>query len=344
MFKTAAWGAMALLLITMTGCVASGSPTPPTPTDSHASPLEIAPNGDAAPRGRVQLANGTVVTDRGTLVRGAYWAVDHMGLLPDREDLADIRGLGLNALHLYGEMYGDGVPAGGYVDQIDVVVQWCGELGLYCVLTIGNGATGLSFDYQFATDFWNFYAPRYADMPWVVYEIYNEPEYLGAPSSDDTIQLNQDMYDLIRSHAPDTHVLFFSYSGLTNSAAVLQDVQRLDVDWSNASVAWHGYTSLSSNETCLTGMREAGINSIHSELPVGQCCDPGWDEEDPPWWSDPFVNTDKIRMAEENHTSWLTHIDVDYIHDDWRFKEPIEESGICWEPDYGTWPSEGCSD
>ncbi|MCJ7832386.1 MAG: glycoside hydrolase family 5 protein, partial [Actinobacteria bacterium] len=279
MFKTLAWGGMALLLITVTGCATSSDPTPTKPATSHVSPLEIAPNGDAAPRGRVQLANGTLVTDRGTPLRGAYWAVDHRGLLPDREALADLRDLGLNALHLYGEMYGDGLPAGAYLDQIDTVVQWCGELGLYCVLTIGNGATGLSFNYEFATDFWNIYAPRYKDKTWVVYEIYNEPEYLGAPSSDDTIQLNQDMYDLIRGHAPDTHILFFSYSGLTNADAVLQDVQRLDVDWSNASVAWHGYSGLSTNEKCLTGMRAAGISSIHSEMPVGQCCDPGWDDE-----------------------------------------------------------------
>lgn len=359
------WGGMALLLIQMAGCVMSNDPTvaatptvpsgvptatsyaadqtvAATPTVSPAAPT--ATPGDVAitPRGRVQIANSTLVTDRGTLLRGAYWAVDHAGRLPDREALARIRDLGLNALHLYAERHDDGLPVGVYRDQVDTVVQWCGELGLYCVITIGNLTDPGAFDYDFATAFWNIYAPRYKENTWVVYEIYNEPEQWTAPYSDDTIGLQQDMYDLIRAHAPDTHILLFSYASLSTADAVLQDVQRLDVDWSNASVAWHGYTDLATEETCLAGMRDAGINSIQSELPVDACCEEGWWKE--PWWEDPRVNTDKIRLCEENSTSWLSHINLDYIHDDWRFREKVIGSGICWEPDYGTWPSTTCSD
>jgi len=334
---------ISFLLIMTAGCGKTSDPEPAAaPAVSPAVPSATPEEVVTIPRDRVQLAYGTVVTDRMTLLRGAYWPVDFAGQLPKREALERIRDIGLNSLHLYGEKYGDGVPAGGYIDQIDTIVQWCGELGLYCVLTIGNGMEGGGFDYEFAADFWNIYAPRYKDKTWVVYEIYNEPEFWAPPYSDDTIRLQQDMYDLIRSLAPDTHILLFSYSSLSTADAVLQDIQRLDIDWSNASVAWHAYTDLATEEACLQGMRAAGINTINSELAVGQCCEPGWADE--PWWADPLVNTDKIRMAEENFTSWLTHIDLDYIHDDWRFRDRIIESGIFWEPDYGTFPGKGSSD
>ena len=336
------WG-LALLLVPLAGCASSGDPASATPGASFVPPFDMTLDGDAAPRGRVHVEDGTVVTDRGTLLRGVYWSIDWDGQLPDRQALADIRDLGLNAIHVFGES-DDGLPAGAYMEQIDTMVRWCGELGLYCVLTIGIGREYNEAKAWFGEDFWTVYAPRYKDVPWVLYEVYNEPEWGEAPYRDDTMQMEQDLYDLIRGYAPDTHILLLTYTGLVDADGVQEDVERLDVDWSNASVAWHGYgVDLEAEKECLLGMRAAGIVSMTTELPVGQCCEEGWVDEDPPWWSDPYVNVDKIRFAEENHTSWLTHITLEYIHDDWRFRDRIDDAGICWVPDYGTWPSASCA-
>jgi len=48
------------------------------------------------------------------------------------------------------------------VNEIDKIVERTRELGLYLVITIGNGANNGNHNAQWARDFWKFYAPRYA--------------------------------------------------------------------------------------------------------------------------------------------------------------------------------------
>ena len=62
-------------------------------------------------------------------------------------------------------------------DLITQIVDWCGELGIYClidwhVLTPGNP---LAPEYAGAEEFFRYFATRYAGKEHVIYEICNEP-------------------------------------------------------------------------------------------------------------------------------------------------------------------------
>ncbi|MBN2442829.1 MAG: discoidin domain-containing protein [Spirochaetales bacterium] len=283
-------------------------------------------NPENSPR-RPCLGNGTVLTSYGTMLRGVYWSLDEKGEVPDRESVREIKDFGMNALHVYAERHDSGVPAGSYVEQLDTIVQWCGEDGLYCVITIGCGNHNGMFDIDFARLFWNTYAPRYKDKPWVIYEIYNEPYTKWKPPYDkETLAMEQEMYHLIRKLAPDTMILLFSYAGLSDTRNIITDIKQLKVDWSNAAVAFHGYGSITSEN--MRKMKEAGLNSICTELPISSS------------FSDEQVNPGHIYMCEKNEISWLVFIQIKkgYL-DSWRFKQEIDKRNLGWTPDFGKWPA-----
>ncbi|MBN1647246.1 MAG: discoidin domain-containing protein [Spirochaetales bacterium] len=287
----------------------------------------------AAP-GRPQLGKGTVLTDRGTMLRGPYWSTDWKGELPDRESVREIRDFGMNALHVYAERHDGDVPPGSYVNQTDTLVRWCGEDGIYCIITIGCGTHNGAFDPDFARKFWETYAPRYRDMPWVIYEIHNEPFSWTPPYDNATLAMEQEMYDLIRKKAPDTMVLLFSYAGLDShnyinvisTGPIRQDIAALDIDWSNAAVAFHGYGSITDKN--MKAMRDMGLNIICTELPISSD------------YSNDQVNAEHIWFCEKYHISWLVFMQIKkgYL-DSWRFREEIDRRKLGWKPDSGSWPA-----
>jgi len=111
------------------------------------------------------------------------------------------------------------------------------ELGLYLVITIGNGANNGNHNAQWARDFWKFYAPRYAKETHVLYEIHNEPVAWGPPYSSSTanppgaVDMEIDVYRIIRTYAPETPVLLFSYAvfgGKGGAAEALKDIRAFN--------------------------------------------------------------------------------------------------------------------
>ena len=171
-------------------------------------------------RGRPVLnaAGTTFVADNGQLLRGPYTSSEWGSPAP-YDEIAQMKDLGFNAVHLYGECFDKNYPnpgstAPGYAaSRIDSVVQATRELGLYLVLTIGNGANNGDYNRRYILDFWDFYAQRYADETHVLFEIQNEPVAWGPPYSASNatppgaIDMEAAAYKTIRSHAPDTPVL-----------------------------------------------------------------------------------------------------------------------------------------
>jgi hypothetical protein len=84
-------------------------------------------------------------------------------------------------VHLYAEVFDPNYPtngstAPGYaVAEVDKMVQITRTNGLYLIMTIGNGANNGNHTFRWATNFWNFYAARYANETHVLFEIHNEP-------------------------------------------------------------------------------------------------------------------------------------------------------------------------
>ncbi len=210
----------------------------------YASAGDFVPGGPCT-RGRVRMNGTTIVTDWGTLLRGACWALDMIKNVPPREDLATIKQCGVNCVHVYFERYdapyGNG-GAGYNVDKMDTLVEWCRQESLYVIMTIGGSIVGpYSAARQVEVDkckaIWALYAPRYADQTHVVYEVKNEPDMFQS-------RVEGACYPVMHEAAPNTHVLLGSYSTVINGVDWMLNPIRANYDifdWDNTSIAFHGY-------------------------------------------------------------------------------------------------------
>ncbi len=290
-----------------------------------------------AARGRphINSTHTTFVADNGQLLRGAQMATDGGGT-PNQTIINSIKNYGCNCVHLYAEKSSNNLPAGSYAANVDNAVAYTRSAGLYLVITIGSGGGATE---SFTTDFWNFYAPRYANETHVLYEIHNEATN-GGPSSSDVITMEKNMYTLIRSKAPNTPILLFSYVAFNSGAGIVQDINSLGttVNWSNAAIAFHGYGEGGRNgcRTCLQYVLNAGYPCFQTEFYK-------W-----PWGTGNFnlgdgasmyQDVDEMGDFEEFGVSWLSFLTLSLVSNDTRFKSRIQNAGIVWTPDYGTWPS-----
>lgn len=290
-----------------------------------------------AARGRPHLnAEGTTfVADNGNLLRGPLIATES-GNLPSHTAIQAVKNYGCNAIHVYAEAPTGGYTAGTRAAVLDQVVNWTRDDGLYLIITIGSGGVNTSF----INDFWNFYAGRYANETHVIYEIQNEAvSYPGVSAS--VISAELGAYNIIRSKAPNTPVLFFSYMAFQNGANVVQDINALGtgVDWSNAAIAFHGYGQGGRN-TCRSTMQYV----LNAGYPIFMTEFYTW-----PWGmgvaniadgTSMYQHSGETGDCERLKVSWLTFITTSRLTTvDDSFKNIINNAGIVWTPDYGTWPS-----
>jgi endoglucanase len=189
-------------------------------------------------RGRPHLnaARTSFVADNGQLLRGASIGTEYGGG-PSVSDIQYSVSRGCNAIHLYTEDFVSGYAPGSMSNYVDQVVAMTRTNGLYLVMTIANSWANGSNSLSFATNFWKFYAPRYANETHVLYEIHNEPVAWGPPYSSptanppDALNMEEACYKIIRASAPNTPVLLFSYSVLGGSggaSAALTDIQAFN--------------------------------------------------------------------------------------------------------------------
>jgi hypothetical protein len=281
-----------------------------------------------AQRGRVQIQDGTLVTDNGTLLRGAYHSTDVSETPPSRVYIDALKGFGLNTLHVYGECP-EFNTVGEKVAMIDSLVEWTREDSLYMILTIGGGFTmNGQFDSAFVMDFWNIYAPRYKDETHLIYEICNEPYSWYSPYDSATLAMERWAYDTIRALAPETHILFMSYANARNADSVMNDINRLGmgIDWDNASIACHGYGVASENlRDFLLTIKNLGYAITNTE---------------PASIENAYVNLATTRVFEEEFVSYTHFVSAESMFTDASvFTDPIESSEIRWTPDFGDWPA-----
>ena len=132
--------------------------------------------GAGGQRGRPKLnaAHTTFVADNGQPLRGPFTSTEWTGAT-SYDQIAKMKALGFNAVHLYGESFDPSYPtngstAPGYaINQIDSIVQSTRDLGLYLVITIGNGAANGNYNRAYITNFWNLYSARYANETHVLF-------------------------------------------------------------------------------------------------------------------------------------------------------------------------------
>lgn len=278
-----------------------------------------------ATRGRVKIANNTIVTDRGTLIRGARVSLDIWDETPSQADVTTMKNSrGLNAFHIYAEYAGSNRPGGYNVTKVDKVVDMADENDLYVILTIGCGGANGSFNQTFVTQFWEFYAPRYKNRTHVVYEVMNEPQAWSAPYRDNVLKMEKDAYDQIRRHAPETHIMMMSYSQPNNWTQAANECANLGISWENASVAFHTYGIDGREDNVLTSF----YNALKSKGIAYTCTEPNL-----------TLQVITTKLFERDGVSQTYFINVREIatrnssYYDW-----INSNDISWAPDFGNWP------
>lgn len=277
-------------------------------------------------RGRVQIQNGTLLTDTGSLLRGAFVSLDSPSYsMCTREEIAAVKELGLNTIHVYAENYWDEKQNGpGYnSNDMDNLVAWTAEESLYLIITM----TGVDFsnqeNIQFAKDCWSFYAKRYKNETHLIFEILNEPA--DVPFEDEVINFEKEVYQIIRSNAPDTHIQLLSPWNIFYPE-LLNDIQRLEpIDWNNASIAGHvyhktGYDYIES----IKRIKNAGYTLMITEFHSIE---------------NKYANLAYIRLFEDLGISYANFINLtELVNNNSVYKSMVESSEIRWIPDFGTWP------
>ena len=228
-------------------------------------------------RGRVKIENGTVVTDRGTPLRGGIAEVFRYGkqtgataYTSDPAYYREIKRARLNAVrvvcfdawqrsHQF-PFWDLNVPAerAALLAELDRAVELAGRHGLYALVDYHDVGT---YDLPYLELFWDLVAPRYASRPHVLFELANEPvSWVPENYTDQHLRELEQVYRRIRKHAPDTHVTLLSFANVAKKnppegSPMSEVVARMrGIDWSNASVAIHPYGQHSIS--VLTALRE----------------------------------------------------------------------------------------
>ena len=330
---------------------ASGTPTTPpnngtsppdNPPPNNPPPDNPPPDETPEPSKRPIIKDGTVLSSSGTRLRGAAWGVeanDPGTFIPTPDEFSDYTQNGLNALHVYVESYQNNLPIGSSAWNCDYMVEHSSKNGMYVIITIGCVNTVqdeegnwiiTEEDAQFIYDFWEFYAGRYADNEYVIYEICNEMPTLG-----NVAEIEANAYKIIRKYAPDTMVLFYSpaaipmiYEGEEYIYPYIEETVRLIGEeqlWDNAAVAFHGYIPYGNDflRESIREMARRGYPMIDTEVPNRLSLTP-------------YPDTVMLRLLEEEGLSWIAFSNDISNPSHWRGQ--FEAAGLTWQPDFGDWP------
>jgi hypothetical protein len=268
----------------------------------------------AAAAGRPIISGGTVKTADGRLLRGAHAHIAQKASPEIRRFFMDVNNViklrdqsHMNVIRLC-----DITPASGWggfpdfdstVAYTDAIVASCEAAGIYVIIDY-HGTwfyDGSKWDIR---NFWDFYAPRYKDKPFVIYELMNESYGGGAPSgtaNDWPTNQNVDLYvNHVRKWAPNNLVmgLLEPVECVDNWGPFLRDVlgPACGIDWSAGKDAWAFHAYGGTNSASIKATRAAGIPVVCSEWTIQE---EGW----------PVAIVDgchyMAEWCEKNDVSWM---------------------------------------
>jgi hypothetical protein len=218
-------------------------PVPPSP--------EIAPLRARVPRDRVRIADHSVVTDGGEILRAAH-GNSRNRLAADPSWWAAMRDrYGLNAVRLdtritrrptnapYPDSTEHLLDVQAVFASVDQAVDAANQAGMYLILANFTSCCGHS-NLAINKVFWAEAATRYKDHRHVLFEVQNEPVE-GVEYGPADVAFQEEMYRFIRERAPETHVIL--WSAMYGAKRELLDVVRRapSIDYRNASVGIHLY-------------------------------------------------------------------------------------------------------
>jgi hypothetical protein len=246
-------------------CVALGSSLGAQSTDRARITVQSIPDAYAPAGPQLKVLR----TDQGTPLRaGTVWIWNKTPQEQPEAYYDQLRDAGLNAVRLIlfdtwewengfttvrwtQASYRDAMLA-----RVDRAVNYASARGLYVIMNSHNGY-GL-YDAAWVDELWTVVAPRYANRTHVIYEAANEPFNNLGDNGDTSLNLPgrleavRTTHDLIRSLAPDTHIMVLSPPNVTSTSgasvnALRNLAQRFEalpgpaIDWTKTSVAYHLY-------------------------------------------------------------------------------------------------------
>jgi hypothetical protein len=254
-----------------------------------------------ADRGRVRVQNGTVVSDRNTILRGSamsvlkgpgnsanpsYWR--HMSV-----------NLRLNAVRLGVKTGQIGRTIAQQLPYIDNAVNSAAQNNMY-VMILSSDKAGQYNLHELRT-FWGVIAKRYKDRTHVLYEMANEP-VSGGPHWGNVPQYNSkvigdltSIYHIMRQGAPNTHIVMLSpgnlYPDCQSYSALISRFKG--IDWSKTSVGFHHY-----NGTYKFG--ESGLQCLRKQYPLIMT--------ETSYWNEParLILKHDLAMYERIRMSWFS--------------------------------------
>jgi len=276
-------------------------------------------NANGTPRPIV--ANGTIRTAQGDLLRGTSlhisktyssrcltWGLDKNNLIKLR-DQAHLNTIRLNCLDPRAVVDGRPTQAFSTIAEeavyVDSVIANCGAVGLYVLLDYH--CMGMVYDMSTwdIRNFWDFYAPRYKDKPYVMYEMMNEPYAAGPPMATGGADLatarNVDLYkNHVRKWAPNTIVtgMMEPVEVVADWGPYLRDIfgPKAGIDWTAGKDAWAFHVYAGTTAPPIIATKSSGVPIICSEFSYPE---DGWTNGDlegvhlPAQW------------CERNNISWM---------------------------------------
>ncbi|MDL2206977.1 cellulase family glycosylhydrolase [Eubacteriales bacterium OttesenSCG-928-N13] len=250
-------------------------------------------------------------------------------------EMAQLAENGLNTVHIYAEKRLDNLPVGASAENCDYLIEEAQKNGMLVVLTVGemnHDPDSFERDAQFIYEFWEFYAERYKDRENVIFEICNE-----VPLAYHIAEVQANAYQIIRKHAPNTMVLFYSLAMTDNIEHFLPYLEETEarIDeaslWDNAALAFHGYESQEDLKgeahfrNVIHTLTRGGYPLINTELPNR-------------FEQSGYPDTALLRVCEEENISWLSFVFWTRITEPSYWRGQLDAAGIAWKPDYGNWP------
>ncbi|NMP16918.1 carbohydrate-binding protein [Thalassotalea sp. Y01] len=291
------------------------------------------------------LGYNVIQTDMNTSLRGVSLSLDggdpynaeQAKTIPTIEQLESlVHDYGFNTLHVYLEGDAEQNPDAVGVNETlaDELVELTRQAKMYLIITIGNnGENGAIHSMEKSLAFWNLYGAKYKDETHVIYEAHNEPvSLINENWTEEDWQRQAQMYEAIRTVAPDTMILlgsFMSFYGGSEAIAGADSLKEQFPDiWDNAAFAFHAYWDLPGVESTIAAFKGSTDYPalVNTEF---------WPGDTKNGYNEAF---------ESHHIGWMqfewlgaNNLDLGHI------KYSLDSFGTVWRPDSGvaTWPSAG---
>jgi len=277
--------------------------------------------------GRPIISGGTARTAAGQLFRGCHAHIAQSATEEIRSFFTDPA----NVIKLRDQAHMNVIRIavltqgwGGFTDinqslpYVDKIVANCEAAGIYAIINyhgpwVYDGVSNMDI-----RNFWDVYAPRYKDKPFVMYGLMNETEQ-GVPSgtaSDWPTNQNVDIYkNHVRKWAPDNLVmgLLEPVNIEANWGPFMRDVvgPACGIDWSAGKdvFSFHVYSGTAAN---ILATRNAGIPVVCSEFSFSG---EGWTQLQLGGYSMPS------EWCERNGVSWM-------VWQQWQSREPDQLKSV----------------